>query len=203
MATPPAANPEPPQREADDRPRGRTLIVDPWYREGEFGTISEAIAAANPGDRIMVKPGTYEEALVIAKPGLEIIGDGGREHVIVEATQGHVISFRTTIGRVVGLTIRQLNTVNQAHCCIDIGQGRLEVEDCDIINGATGIRVADGAKPQILYNIIHSCYQGIEVSSEGRGIFEGNKLYNNKQRNWAIDPQALPFVTRINNEPNE
>jgi len=52
-----------------------TRVVDQMHR-GDHVTITEAIEAADPGDRILVRPGTYHEGLVIDKPGLEIIGDG-------------------------------------------------------------------------------------------------------------------------------
>jgi len=49
-------------------------VVDPLYR-GDYTTITEAIEAANPGDRIIVRPGLYQEGLIVEKP-LEIIGEG-------------------------------------------------------------------------------------------------------------------------------
>src|ERR1700741_193063 len=58
------------------------LIVDAMHRAG-YPTISEAIAAAKPGTRILVKPGLYTEGLIINKP-LEIIGDGDREQIVVQ-----------------------------------------------------------------------------------------------------------------------
>ena len=50
-----------------------THVVDPCQR-GDSTTVSEAIEAALPGDRID-PPGLYDECLVIDKP-LEIFGDG-------------------------------------------------------------------------------------------------------------------------------
>jgi pectin methylesterase-like acyl-CoA thioesterase len=34
---------------------------------GTYATITEAVAAANDGDTVLVKPGTYVEAVTIAK----------------------------------------------------------------------------------------------------------------------------------------
>ena len=61
--------------EAPKPPGPPTRVVDPMGR-ADHVTISEAISKANSGDRILVRPGLYQEALVIDKP-LEIIGDGG------------------------------------------------------------------------------------------------------------------------------
>ncbi|MEA3324130.1 MAG: TIR domain-containing protein [Euryarchaeota archaeon] len=69
-----------------------TRVVDPMHH-GDHITITEAIEAANPGDRILVRPGTYHEGLVIEKP-LEIIGD---DDVVVQAVGKNVLLFKTTI----------------------------------------------------------------------------------------------------------
>ena len=45
----------------------RTLVVDDQQR-GDFATISAAIQAAKPGDRILVRSGLYEAGLVVEKP---------------------------------------------------------------------------------------------------------------------------------------
>ena len=45
------------------------------FQRGDFATVGAAIKAAKPGDRILVRPGLYEEGLVVDKP-LEILGDG-------------------------------------------------------------------------------------------------------------------------------
>ena len=44
----------------------RTWTVDPGG-SGDFKTITDAIAAATTGDRILVGPGTYPEQPTIAK----------------------------------------------------------------------------------------------------------------------------------------
>ena len=54
-----------------------THVVDA-YQRGDFATVSAAVKAARPGDRILVRPGLYLEGLVIDKP-LEIPpGNPGR-----------------------------------------------------------------------------------------------------------------------------
>ncbi len=82
------------------------LVVDALHR-GDFTTIADAIREARSGHRILIKPGLYTEALVIDKP-LELLGDGRPGEVVVQAKDAHVILFRTTMGRIVNLSLRQL-----------------------------------------------------------------------------------------------
>ena len=82
-----------------------THVVDPYHR-GDFTTISEAVKAAAPGDRILVQPGLYTEPLVIDKP-LEILGDGPVADIQIHARDAHAVAFQTNIGRIANLTIRQ------------------------------------------------------------------------------------------------
>ena len=106
-----------------------THVVDPFHR-GDFTTISEAIKTASPGDRILVRPGLYTESLVIDKP-LEILGDGPAADIQVHARDAHVVVFRANISRIANLTLRQTGGEGTWYG-VDIGQGRLELEGCDI-----------------------------------------------------------------------
>ena len=54
---------------------------------GDFTTITEAVAAAAEGDTVLVKPGTYAEALVIEKD-ITVQGDGPREEIVVTFPAG-------------------------------------------------------------------------------------------------------------------
>ncbi|HSD58025.1 MAG TPA: hypothetical protein VLB04_07565, partial [Methanotrichaceae archaeon] len=81
-----------------DRSGPKTLVVDQWCH-GDHPTIGEAIAAAPPGAKILVKPGIYDEGLILDKP-LEIVGDGDLGEVIVRAIGKDAVLFKTTIGRI-------------------------------------------------------------------------------------------------------
>ena len=51
---------------------------------GDFATINEAVAEAEDGDTIVVKPGTYTEAIVIDKD-ITLRGDGPVAEIVIEA----------------------------------------------------------------------------------------------------------------------
>ncbi|MEA2026638.1 MAG: right-handed parallel beta-helix repeat-containing protein [Chloroflexota bacterium] len=59
---------------------GSTYTVAP--SGGDFSTITEAVAAAEDGDTILIKPGTYTESVVIDKD-ITVMGDGEPGEVVV------------------------------------------------------------------------------------------------------------------------
>jgi len=138
------------------------LVVDPMHR-GDHTTISAAIAAAKPGTRILVRPGLYQEGLVIDKP-LEIVGDGDVVDIVVQATGTNAILFKTTMGRVANLTLRQAG--GGKWFGVNITQGRLDLEECDISSASLAcIAIHDGADPRIRRNNIHNGNRsGINIS---------------------------------------
>lgn len=84
-----------------------THVVDPLHR-GDFSSISAAIKAARPGDRILVRPGLYQESVVLDKP-LEVIGQGPLDEIVVQARDADALLFKTNIGRVTNVTLRQFS----------------------------------------------------------------------------------------------
>ena len=119
----------------------------------QFTTISEAIARAPGGSRLLVSRGHYRESVVIDKP-LELIGEGAREDVVIEADGPGPLIFDTNIGIVRNFTLRQ-SRGEGTHYCVWIKQGRLELEDCDISSSSGAcVMVANNADPRVRRNRI-------------------------------------------------
>jgi len=179
----PSAKTEPPTR-----------IVDPMYR-GDHGTITEAIEKANPGDRILVRPGFYQEGLIIDKP-LEIIGDGEPGDVVVQATGKDVLLFKTSMGCVANLTLRQAG--DGEWFGVDIAQGRLELEDCDITSQSLAcVAIHGGADPRLRRNRIHDGRQGgVLAQKDGQGTLEDNDIFDNAYAGVAIREGGNPTLRR-------
>jgi parallel beta-helix repeat protein len=171
-----------------------TRVVDPMHR-GDFATISEAIAKSAPGTRILVRPGLYLEGLVIDKP-LEVIGDGEPGEVVVQASGENVLLFQTTMGRVSNLTLRQMG--GGKWFTVDIAQGRLELEDCDITSQSLScIAIHNGADPRLRRNRIHDGKEtGVAVYENGLGTLEDNDIFANGLGGVEIKSGGNPTLRR-------
>jgi parallel beta-helix repeat protein len=172
-----------------------THMVDAWGR-GRFSTLSAAVEAARPGDRILVRPGLYEEGLVVDKP-LEIIGDGPVDDIVIRARGSNALIFRTNIGRVANLTLRQVGGEGKWPA-VDITQGRLELEGCDISSQSLScVVIRNGADPRLRRNRIHDGKQGgVFVYDEGLGTLEDNDITSNALAGVAIRTGGNPTLRR-------
>jgi parallel beta-helix repeat protein len=62
-----------------------TIVVD-QSGGGDYRTIAEAVAAASDGDTVLVRPGTYVEAVVVDKT-ITLTGDGPVEDIVISAPE--------------------------------------------------------------------------------------------------------------------
>jgi len=172
----------------------KDIIVDPMHR-GDYVTITEAIEAANPGDKILVRPGLYQEGLIIDKP-LEIVGEGERDEIEVQAMETSALIFKTTNGRVANLTLHQIGGGESYG--VDINQGRLKLEDCDIsCQSAACIAIHDGAHPHLLRNKIHDGNKsGAYIFDNGQGIIIENEILENAYAGISIETGGNPTLRK-------
>ena len=162
---------------------------------GDYISLVEAVKGSNPGDRLLVRPGFYPGGLVLDKP-MEIIGVGDASEIVVQATGSDVIRFETNMGIVRSLSIRQVGGGDWI--AVDLTQGRLVIEDCDIISQSlAAVGVHDGADPLVRRDRIHDGKQsGIYVYDNGRGTFEENEVWGNAHVGMAVGNGGDPVVRR-------
>jgi TIR domain len=162
------------EQAAPARPTARTEppthVVDHFHR-GDFTTISEAIEKAQPGDRIVIRPGLYRESLVIDKP-LEILGDGPVADIKIHVRDAHAVVFQANISRIANLTLWQVGGEGTWYG-VDIAQGRLELEGCDITSQSGAcVAIHGGADPRLRRNTIHDGKRtGVRVHDQGLGTW--------------------------------
>jgi F-box protein 11 len=170
-----------------------TLVVDPLHR-GDYPTVGLAVAAAQPGYLIKVRPGYYNEGIVIDKP-LEIVGDGPVDRIVIRAGIGSVIKMSASRVEVRNLTLRQ--TGGDWHG-VDIAVGHLVIEDCDINSqGRACVAIHNGAFAAVRRNRIHDGERsGIFLYNEGQGVIEDNDIGNNSRSGIVIRAGSNPIVRR-------
>ena len=143
----------------------------------------------------MVRPGLYREGIIIDKD-VEIIGDGEAGEVVIEATGKDVILFQANMGRVVNLTLRQLG--GGKWFGVDIGQGRIDLEGCDITSASLAcVAIHAGADPRLRRNRIHDGRQsGVFIWKNGLGTLEDNEIFGNALSGVAIKSEGSPTIRR-------
>jgi parallel beta-helix repeat protein len=174
----------------------KEIIVDQMHR-GDFITIIDAIAAAAPGSRILVRSGVYDDGLIIDKP-LEIVGEGKLGDVIIRAVGKSAILFKTVRGKISNLLIRQNGSGNWHG--VDITQGCLELEGCDIASDSMAcVAVHGNAYPRIISNKIHDGKNsGVYVYENGQGVIENNDIYSNEGNGILISDGGNPTIMHNN-----
>jgi F-box protein 11 len=174
----------------------RTLEVDPL--RGEFASIGAAIATAQAGDRILVRPGIYREALLLDRP-LEIVGEGQPGDVVVEAVGQSVLRFAASAGRVANLTLRQADARHpEGAFGIDIGQGRLEMDGCEMTSHSLAcVWVHDHADPRLRRcRIADGSDAGVFCSDHGCGTLEHCDISGHGGAGVLIESSANPTLRR-------
>ena len=173
----------------------KTRVVDLFPGRGDHTSISEAIGVAAPGERILVRPGLYREGLVLDK-ALELIGDGPLAEIVIETHGKSCLLFKATYGRVANLTFRQ--TGGENFYCIDIAQGRLDLEDCDLTSQSHSVvGIHGGADPRVRRNRIHDGTSvGVFIYENGKGTLEDNDISGNALAAYRFKTGTDPVLRR-------
>ncbi|MCX6079312.1 MAG: hypothetical protein NTW32_07235 [Chloroflexi bacterium] len=100
---------------------GRPALIVSRFGGGHYKSISEAIHAATPGMRIIVKPGHYKETIVLNK-SLEVIGDGQPGDVVVDSEACMVTACEHS--KIQNVTLR-------GFCSVE--KGRLDLCGCQVL----------------------------------------------------------------------
>lgn len=116
-----------------------------------FATITEALAAAGPGDTVRVEPGVYREQLRVRRPVVLLgrerpVVDGGGEGHVVEATEDLVLR---------GFEIRGSGSrVDREHAGVMVRGGRAEIVDNDLVDVFYGVYLKDAPGSDVRDNRI-------------------------------------------------
>ncbi len=180
-------------------PANTPVFIVSRHEQSRYQTISQALADAMPGTRILVRPGLYHESLVIDK-SVEIIGDGPMEDIFIESTEASCITMLAEYAVVRGLTLRgRAGMIHKEHVAVDIPQGRLIMEDCDISSDTQACLAIHGvtANPVIWRCLIHDGKSmGVLVYDHGEGVIEECDIFSNTGAGVEIKQLGNPFIRR-------
>jgi parallel beta-helix repeat protein len=172
----------------------RTLVVDAFHR-GDHTSVTDALQAAQPGDWILVRPGTYYEGIVIDKV-VEIIGDGEVEDIVIVASGKDTVLARASMGRLANVSLKQAGGGD--YHCVDIAQGRVDIEGCDISSQSLAcVAIHGSSDPCLRRNRIHDGKSaGVMVYENGQGTLEDNEIFANTLSGVQISGCGAPTLRR-------
>jgi serine/threonine protein phosphatase PrpC len=142
----------------------QTIVVAPQ------STIGSALDAAQAGDTVEVPPGNYAENIAL-KDGVNLIAQTPREAVL----QGSIAAGGAGRARISGLR------VTAANVGIDIADGDIEIERCEVSGAAVaGIRFNGNARGSVIASFIHDNRgSGIVVDGASAPAIENNVVVSN------------------------
>src|SRR5262249_12823056 len=156
-----------------------TLAVSP-SGAGDFRTVTEAIRKAPPGSRILVRPGSYAEGIVLEKP-LEIVGDGAREKIVFANPDTHCVLIQTDRALVSGLTLSSQGACKgNQRSAVHIQRGQVVVDDCELSSDTLAAICVHGHATN---PIIRGCRLsgskgfGIQVADDARATIEDCEFF--------------------------
>ncbi|MET0623459.1 MAG: right-handed parallel beta-helix repeat-containing protein [Pyrinomonadaceae bacterium] len=150
-------------------PADAVSVVVSASGDGDYASIDEALRHVAAGGRILVRPGVYEEGIVLDKR-VNIVGDGPREKVIVMVAGASCLTSSAEAARVAGLTLRgAADAGGGGFFVVDVTRGELVLEACDISSESISCVAAHGpdAAPIIKGCRIH------DSADSGLYLFDG------------------------------
>jgi len=191
----PPTDPKPPDGAAEPVREPPTVVVS-LTGETRYRTVGDAIRDAEPGTRIVVRPGVYQESLIVDKR-LDIIGDGPREQIIIEGAP--CLRLQTDWARVRNLSLRtRAGGGSRAHAVL-IAHGQPILEGCEIRSDALACVAVQGptANPILLHCTIRDGKSaGILVLDDGRGVVEECEIFGHALAGVEIRQRGNPTLRR-------
>jgi len=147
---------------------------------GGFSTITAAIAAANPGDTVLVAPGEYPENLVIEKT-VVLVGQGS-PHVIGTG-EGDVIEIRADDVELSGFTISGSGSrMMSSNAGINILGARARIRDNLVVDNLFGVYLRGAREALVEGNTIRGRAE-VDLGRRGAGVHLYDAEHNTIRHN--------------------
>jgi len=176
---------------------GRTLIVDAADPEC-FLLPSAAIAQATDQDQVFIRPGIYEDRVVVTDRPVYLIG-AGKDHVtIFNRRSGPCYLQRVPGGRMSGMTFRYVGS--DQHSALNILDSVCTISQCRLTEGILSGAVIYGpqCRPTLMNNeICHNRESGIFSFAGAKPYLRDNRCHHNHHFGIAArDPETKPDILK-------
>jgi SpoVK/Ycf46/Vps4 family AAA+-type ATPase len=172
----------------------RKITVSP-DQEADFRTLSEAVLAADPGDTIVVHPGTYRESILIEKQ-VKIIGMGILGQVILMGTNSYSLEMKTDFASIENMIINYEG--EGGFGAVYIAKGSPIIEQCELSSTAGPVLgISHEGDPVLKRCKIHSGQDaGVHVFDGGQGLLVDCDICFHKSACVVIERGADPVFRR-------
>jgi hypothetical protein len=176
---------------------GKTLIVDTKDPKC-FPLPSDAVNHAGPEDYIFIRPGTYEDRLVLTERTIYLIGAGRNQVTIFNRRSGPCYLQRVSNGHITGLTFRYVGS--DQHSALNILDSVCTISHCRATEGLLSGVVIYGpdCRPTLLSNeISHNRESGIFSFAGAQPYLRENVCIDNHHFGIAVrDEGTRPDVVK-------
>ncbi|MFD0278109.1 right-handed parallel beta-helix repeat-containing protein [Kitasatospora sp. NPDC127111] len=171
------------------------LTVCAEQREsGSYRTIGDALQAARSGAVISVRPGRYDENLVVTKM-VTIAAEDVRGSVRISPRRGSVVQVLAEAVQLTGLVLQGQDDDLPA---VDVPQGQLALQDCEVIGNAwTAVLTRrQGSLAMRGSRVTNPAGAGLVETSEGTSVVEDSVIEHLGTSALVIGERSNPVVRR-------
>ena len=161
---------------------------------GSYRTIGDALQAARSGALISVRPGRYEESLVITKM-VTITAEEARGSVRISPRSGAVVQVVSEAVQLTGLVLHGQDSDLPA---VDVPRGQAALQDCEVVgNSWTAVLTRQqGSLAMRGCRVVNSAGAGIVETSTGSSVIEDSVIEHLGTSAVVIGEEANPVVRR-------
>ncbi|MEV7601204.1 right-handed parallel beta-helix repeat-containing protein [Kitasatospora sp. NPDC089797] len=170
------------------------LTVGAQPREGGYRTIGAALEAARSGAVISVRPGRYDENLVITKM-VTITAEEAPGSVRISPRRGAVVQV---VAEAVQLTGLVLQGQDEELPTVDVPRGQAALQDCEVAgNSWTAVLTRQqGSLAMRGCRVVNPAGAGIVETSTGTSVIEDTVIEHLGSSAVVIGEQANPVIRR-------
>jgi hypothetical protein len=181
-------------RKAALRFTGATITVDPTGADKAEKTISNALIKAQPLDKIVIKPGTYHESLVITKT---VCLEGG-PGVIIQSLGAPaitcVVEGSTKVSSCVIESVLGNERGSDQISCVVIKTGCLTMTNCEIKGGKeAGVKTMAATHLTLHKTVVKGNRVGIMMRGYNMATIEGCLITGNDGDGVVLSNQCMLF----------